>query len=341
MAMRTKIRAHWARVRFFVTLLVALSILATLVYLLTGGGLLRAKASLYSYFEDSGGMGQDALVLYNGVKIGKVTSVKLSHINDPQRVVVVRMSIERRFLSQIPRYSKSEIVTENFLGDKYIQINRGQSPEPAADDMELGHKPATNVYIRIDLTTFAAMLRDIDATLKDIQDGKSDLGQFVMTDRLYQDFLSGVKRVENDIETLADTKSTLGSLLYGKAMHDDLSATFKRLDASLAEIQAGRGASGKLMRDPAAYDDLRKSLEDVRGQIASIRDTNFMKSDELYNSLNRSLADASRGVDAFNASEMMTSQQVYESALGGVQELGNSLHDFRTNPRKYLRLKIF
>src|SRR5207237_1086370 len=98
MAMRTKIRAHWARIRVFFTLVVALSILLTLFYLLTGGGLLRAKANLYTYFEDSGGMDKGALVLYNGVKIGKVASVRLSHHKDPQRAVVVRMSIDRGFL---------------------------------------------------------------------------------------------------------------------------------------------------------------------------------------------------------------------------------------------------
>ena len=45
MAMRTKVRAHWARLRFFFTFMVALSILGTLIYLLTGGGLLKAKAT--------------------------------------------------------------------------------------------------------------------------------------------------------------------------------------------------------------------------------------------------------------------------------------------------------
>src|SRR5437762_12339652 len=130
--MRTKVRAHWARIRVFFTLMVALSILFTLAYLLTGGGLLKAKVNLYSYFEDSGGMEDAVMVVYNGVKIGKVTSVRLSHLKDPQRAVLVRMSIDRRFLDQIPSDSKSEIVVQNFLGDKIDQINRGQSPAPVA-----------------------------------------------------------------------------------------------------------------------------------------------------------------------------------------------------------------
>jgi phospholipid/cholesterol/gamma-HCH transport system substrate-binding protein len=341
MAMRTKIRAHWARIRAFFTLMVALSILFTLVYLLTGGGLLKAKVSLYTYFEDSGAMEKDALVLYNGVKIGKVASVKLSHLADPRRAVAVRLSIDRRFLSQIPSDSKSEIVIENFLGDKFIQINRGQSPTPAVENAELEHKPATNVYIRIDLATFAAQLRLIDATLKDIQDGKGDIGQFVMSDKLYTNLLSGVKQIAKQIETLADTKSELGSLLYGTELHDNLRATFQRVDATLAEMQAGRGASGKLLRDPAQYDDLRTSLDGIRRQMAGMRDTEFMKSDALYQSWVKGLTETSRSVDAFNASPLLTSQQTYESLLGSTQDLGNTLKDFRTNPKKYLRLKIF
>jgi phospholipid/cholesterol/gamma-HCH transport system substrate-binding protein len=341
MAMRTKIRAQWARIRVFFTLVVALAILFTLVYLLSGGGLLRTKTALYTYFEDSGGMEKDTPVVYNGVKIGKVSQVQLSHLSDPRRAVVVRMAVDERFLSQIPSDSKSEIVVENFLGDKIVQINRGQSPTPVVAGGELEHKPATNVYIRIDLATFAAQLRLIDATLKDIQEGKSDIGQFVMTDKLYQDLLNGVKNIEKQIATLADTKSTLGGLLYGKDLHDNIGATFRQLDKTLAEIQSGRGATGKLVRDPAQYDDLRKTLADIRRQIRDIGNTEFMKSDAAYQTWNKNLVETGRSIDAFNSTPLMASPQLYESLLGSSQQMGASLKDFRTNPKKYLRLKIF
>jgi phospholipid/cholesterol/gamma-HCH transport system substrate-binding protein len=341
MPMRTKIRAHWARIRVFFTFVVALSILCTLMYLLTGGGLLKAKATLYSHFEDSGGMEPGALVLYDGVKIGKVDSVQLSHLSDPQRAVVVRLSIERRFMNQIPSDSKSEIVTENFLGDKFIEINRGQSATPVQEDADLAHKPATNVYIRIDLTTFAAQLRTIDSLLKDIQEGKGGIGAFVMTDNLYKDLLAGVTTISKDIEAAAGSKTTLGDLLYRRDLYQSVSSTFQRLDATLAEIQAGRGATGKLLRDPAGYDDMRKQATDMRRQMQQIRDAEFMKSDALYRSWNQNLANLSRSVDNFNAGELMTSVQTYESLLGMTQDLGSTLKDFRTNPKKYLRLKIF
>jgi phospholipid/cholesterol/gamma-HCH transport system substrate-binding protein len=341
MPMRTKIRAHWARIRVLFTLMVALAILFTLMYLLSGGGLFKSRVPLYSYFEDSGGMEPGAVVLYNGVQIGKVDSVRLSHLNDPHRTVVVRLEIDLRYISQIPADSKTEIVTENFLGDKHIEIDRGKSPTPIQPNAEMAHKPATNVYIRIDLTTFAAQLRNIDAVLKDIQEGKGGIGQFVMGEQMYKDLLTAVKTISKQIETVAGTKTTLGDLLYKKDLYESLSVTFRRLDATLAEMQAGRGATGKLLRDPAAYDDLRKQAADVRKQVEQIGNTELMKSDALYQSWNQNLKSMGRSVDGFNAGESMTSVQTYESMLGMTHELGNTLHDFRTNPKKFLRLKIF
>src|SRR5690349_15458195 len=143
--MRTAIRAHWARIRVLVTVLVALSILFTLAYLLSGGGLFQSRATLRTYFEDAGTLQTDAEIDFNGVKIGKVASVRLSHLQDPHKAVEVRMHVRRSFLGQIPIDSRSEIQTVNMLGDKFIEISRGKSTVSVQDGGELEHKPATDV----------------------------------------------------------------------------------------------------------------------------------------------------------------------------------------------------
>src|SRR5579862_9113596 len=116
--MRSDVRAHWARIRVLFTVLVSIAILSTLIYLLSGGGLFRAKAVLRSYFEDSGALEPGAEVDFQGVKIGKVSSVDLAHLDDPHKTVVVAMKVDRRFLTQIPVDSKTEIDTANILGNK-------------------------------------------------------------------------------------------------------------------------------------------------------------------------------------------------------------------------------
>jgi phospholipid/cholesterol/gamma-HCH transport system substrate-binding protein len=351
--MRTQIRARWARIRVLVTVLVALAIMSTLVYLLSGGGLFKAKAGLRTYFEDSGGLERDAEVDFQGVKIGRVSSVELSHLNDPHRTVEVVMSIDRRYLKQIPDDAKSEIDTVNVLGEKFVTITC-QSPTrvrtctstvPVNDGGVLEHMPATNVYVSIDMTTFAAQLRSIDAELRDIEEGKGDLGGFVMTDEVYRDLLTGVTNVQNKIEAAVDSKSTLGQLLYSPKQYQDFSASLQRLDANLAELQAGRGALGEFLHDPATYDKARNSLADLRRSVRKAAAGTALTSDELYRQWTAQLQQITQSLDDFNAGQgagqMIATAQPYESLNGALTELRSTLQELRVNPRKFLRLQIF
>jgi phospholipid/cholesterol/gamma-HCH transport system substrate-binding protein len=347
--LRTAIRARWARIRVLIrvliTVLVALSILSTLTYVMSGGGLFKSKATLRTFFEDSGALEKGAEVDLNGVKIGTVNSVNLSGLNDPARTVEVRMRVYRRFLPQIPDDSKSEIVTQNVLGDKFIEITSGKSPTPVQDNGALAHVPATNVYVRIDTATFAAQLRSIDATLKDIEDGKGDLGQFVMTDKVYADLLAGVTKVQRDIEAAVSSDTTVGQLLYSPEMYEEFSGTLQRMDASLAELQAGRSPAGKFLRDPQVYDNARESLAGLRRSVKNAGDSGFVSSDDLYQDWNQKLAGFIRDIDDFNAGrgagQMVARADTYESLVGAMADLQSTLKDFRTNPRKYLKVKLF
>jgi phospholipid/cholesterol/gamma-HCH transport system substrate-binding protein len=338
--MRTATRARWARFRVTVTALVSLTILFTLVYLLTGGGLFKSQSRLRSYFEDSGGLERGAIVRLQGVRIGKVSAVGLSGLNDPQRTVEVVMSIERRYLAQIPSDSKSEISTDNALGDKHIEINPGKSATPVKENAQLAHKPATNVYVRIDLTTFTAQLRGIDAVLKDIQEGKGGIGQFVMTDKLYRDLISGVKQVGRQVESAVSPENTVGELLYSRESYENLRGSLQRLDAGLAQLQAGRGPTGRLLRDAAAYAELRAKLADLDRQVNQIRDTELLKSDALYQTWNRNVSALIRAVDNFSAGPLLNDVQLYESLLGATLELTGSVKDLRENPKRYLRMRM-
>ena len=343
--MRSDVRAHWARIRVLFTVVVSIAILSTLVYLLSGGGLLRAKAVLHSYFEDSGALEPGADVHFQGVKIGKVASVKLTRLSDPHRTVVVTMRVDRRFLSQIPVDSKSEIDTANVLGNKFIEINRGESPTPVQDGAILEHMPATGLYVSIDVTTFASELRSIDAALKDIEEGKGSLGQFVMTDAVYQDLLTGVTNIQKNVDAAMESKSTLGNLLYSPEKYQNVVAALERLDASLAEIQAGRGAAGEFLRKPELYDKARASLSDLRKSLEKAEKNPALQSDAAYQSWNRQLHDLMQTIDDFNAGkgagQLVANSQVYESLNGAMQELQSTLRDVRSNPKKYLHLKVF
>jgi hypothetical protein len=46
-------------------------------------------------------------------------------------------------------------------------------------------------------------------------------------------------------------------------------------------------------------------------------------------------------VNQINADPLLNSTALYESLAGMAKQTGETMKDFRTDPRKYLRLKVF
>ncbi|MBM3775116.1 MAG: MCE family protein, partial [Acidobacteria bacterium] len=115
----------WAKLRVGLMALVALAILAVLIFLLTGtGSVFRDYAVIRTYMRDSGGLSENAPVRLNGILIGHVESVRLSNLPDSGRTVEVAVLVEERFLREIPADSTAAISAANLLGDKFINITK-------------------------------------------------------------------------------------------------------------------------------------------------------------------------------------------------------------------------
>jgi phospholipid/cholesterol/gamma-HCH transport system substrate-binding protein len=344
MPSRQKLR--WAKLRIVIVAMSAFAVLSVLTYLLSGGTWLKPKVSVTTYIPDATGVEPDADVQLNGVKIGLVQSVRLTLSRDPNRVIEVRMKIERAFLPYIPDDSVTTIDSANLLGEKYININMGRSPQHVLAGGELRFPPPSSFMQNIDLRQFDAQLRTIDGIIQDIQAGKGPLGQFVMTDDLYRQFLDGVANVEKNMRAATASQSQLGQMLYSTAAYDNLTASLQQLDDRLAQLQAN-----SFLRDTTQYDQIRGQIEQVRHTLADLNagkgaGGDLIASDRAYREWNRSLAAWSENVDSLNSGEgamgrMLSNAQMYESLNGALQQLHSTMREFRENPRKFLRIKIF
>ena len=244
-------RIRWAKFRSAVVAVVALLILSVLVWLLTGGTWLKPKTYLTTYIPDSTGIAPNADVELNGVLVGKVSSVRLTHSRVPSRVVEVRLRVLQDSLRNIPEDSVTELDSANLLGDKYIDILMGRSPQPVRANGVLAYRQPSGMMQNIDLAQFAAQLKTIDQTIIDIQAGKGSLGQFVVNDDLYRKFLDGVNNVGKKVHAAKGTQSQLGQILYSATKHDELRQSLRRLDDRLAQIQ-----QSQLLRDSSQSSDV-------------------------------------------------------------------------------------
>jgi len=334
-------RVRWAKFRVTSVSVVALLILMTLVYLLTGGTLLEKKVTLYLFIPDASGLSHESPVRVDGIDVGKVSTVVLTGSNNPLRVVRVTMKVGRDKLESISTDSMTQISADTLVGDKFVDIVSGKAPGHIQPFGELNFKGQPDMMRTIDLVDFERQLRIVDATLADIEKGANPLGQFILTDTVYVSLRKKFIELQGAIRTAKLTTSFAGSVVYTDALYRKMREPLVQLDQTLARLQAGEGALGKFLRNPAQYDQARAEARDLRKSIAGVQSAEFVNSDGMYAGWNRTVSGLIQKVDEMNAMPMFSSSAVFDNLNGAATEMRNTLKDFREDPRKFLRLKVF
>jgi phospholipid/cholesterol/gamma-HCH transport system substrate-binding protein len=205
---------------------------------------------------------------------------------------------------------------------------------------EITHKEQSDFMKSLDLAQIAKQLRDVDAVVTDIEQGKSLLGQFIQGDAFYNDLRRRTRELERGMQAIASTTSEIGQALYSDKLYRQVSEPLATLDQDLAQLQSGQGSGGRLLRDSAQYDQLQASARDLRKSIGDFRSAEFLGSDQMYNDWCRSLAVLIQSVEDMNANPVLATSETYDNLSGYAKEMRNLVRDFRKDPRKFLRLKF-
>src|SRR5579862_3775899 len=121
-------RASWARLKVGILAIFAMSVLAVLIFLITGNtNLFESNVMVYTYMADAAALTNGAPVNLDGIPIGKVKAIRLSGSKDPMKLVRIEMQLPQHTLRDIPNDSLASISSANVLGTKYINIKSGKS----------------------------------------------------------------------------------------------------------------------------------------------------------------------------------------------------------------------
>ena len=338
--MPTPRQVTWAKFRVAMAVVAAVAIMSVLVYLLTGGTLLTAKATVYIYIPDATALSSASPVRVNGVDVGRVVNVALSGSTEPNRVIRVTLEIEQNHMPDIPADSYAQVSTDNVVGDKYVDITRGRTAAGIRPNGEIVLKGQPELLKTLDLQQFEVQVRTVEATLDDIEQGRSELGKFILGEDTYKDILRWVGDLHNGLQATARTTNAVGSIIYTDQLYRQIEEPAAKLDSGLARLEAGEGQLGRLLRDDAQYVQLRDMIANLRKTVASVQSNQLVQSDEQYAEWNQMLASFIKNVDEVSASPLLGTPSEYENWIGISKELRAGLADFRKDPRKFLRVKI-
>lgn len=339
--MPTAHQITWAKIRVFTVLLAASSILFVLIYLLTAGTLFQAKSLLYVYIPDAAGLSSASVVRVNGVDVGKVDNISWSGLNQSSRVVKLTLKIERPFLESIPTDSFAQIESDTAAGDKYLAITRGQSAMTVRTGAEISFRAQPELLQTLDITQFTDQLRAVDAQVTQVEQGQNPTGQLLLSDQLYNQVRKVIADFEREIRGLESPQNPIGKMLYTDEGYHRFDDPLRQIDQVIAAMQSGQNRLGNLLQKDTDYNQLITRLTDLRRSLQKLETNNLLVSDEMYSQWNRSLTSLIESIDQFDESPVLSTSEVYDNLTGLANQLRGNVHDFREDPQKFLRIKIF
>ncbi|MBZ5594444.1 MAG: MlaD family protein [Acidobacteriia bacterium] len=349
-------KVSFAQLRVGIMAILAMLIVAVLIFLLTGSkNLFRRTFQLRTFMDDSSGMADGAPVRLNGIPVGDVDQLKLSGAKDPRRIVEIDMEIRYDFLTEIPKDSRAGISASNLLGDKFINITKGMQADHVQPGDEIASVPNQDIPELMAqsaglLAQLQGLLGRANTILNDVEAGKGNIGKFLKDEELYSRLNSAIAETQQILTDVRSGKGTISRLLYDDTLANDVHATLDKLNAILTELQQGRGTAGKLIKDEALYNELRSATTQFNQLLTDLQAGKgsagkLLKDDRLYNEINQLLAKVDTTIDKLNAGQgtlgqLMVNPQLYESLNGVTVEMRQFVKDMRANPKKFLRIKL-
>ncbi|MGA2327618.1 MAG: MlaD family protein [Bryobacteraceae bacterium] len=349
-------KVRWAQLRVGVMAIVAMTILAVLIWLFTGQtSLWERYANIYSYMRDSAALADGAPVRLNGILVGSVKGVELTRSTDPNRVVRVVMKVNSNRLSEIPVDSIAGIAAENVLGTKYINIAKGRKPQTVQPEGELPSEASAEIEDLVKkgfglFDSVQAILNRLDKIVSQVESGQGTIGKFLIDDEFYNRLVATVAEFQKVTVAISSGKGTVGKLLYDEGLYNDARASLQRLDAVIQELQQGQGTAGKLLKDPALYDETRASIAEFRKILDDLNAGKgtagkLLKDETVHKQIESVLSKLDTTLDRLNSGQgtmgqLMVNPQLYDSIKGMTEELHSLLADIHKNPKKFLRIKM-
>jgi phospholipid/cholesterol/gamma-HCH transport system substrate-binding protein len=349
-------KVAWSQLKVGIMAMIALAILAVLLFLMTGANNpFSDKFILYAFFPDSVAMTDGAAVRLNGILVGKVSRIELTGDANNKRAVRMTMEIEEHFKGNIPKDSEVGYDAENVLGTKYLNIERGRSREHVQTGAEIKSKDEMDVMAMLQsasplLESMQSILKRVDALVAQLEAGKGSIGRLLYDDEMYRKVDAILADFEKVTHALASGQGTLGAMLYDPSLYNEVRGTVKRLDSVIEGIQKGEGTAGKLVKDPALYDELRQSSTELKTLLANLNAGQgsagkLLHEDTLHNEVIATLNRLNSTLDKLNAGQgtlgqLMVNPALYENLVGTMAETSALMKDFRKNPKKFLTIQL-
>jgi phospholipid/cholesterol/gamma-HCH transport system substrate-binding protein len=333
------------KIKWALAVLSVIGLLGAAVFLLFHASELSpGYVHLHTYLDDASGLMDGTQVRLDGIPIGYLDGQKLTGSRNPRKKVEFDLKVQARYLQDIPVDSAVALASDNLLGEQYIGIRRGHSPQHVEAGAELGSNLAEDITkimagMSQQLDRLQAIFTRADKLMSGVDTGKGAIGKIVqnpqpaagvkgeldqlmadvqhghgtMTKLLYDDPLDA--QLQAPLKKLGEVKASFNtSSTKMKDFSDELNRTSGEFQALQTELKSGKGSAAKVSQLQARLDELSVKIEDMMSRIDSGQGT---------------------------IGQLLVNPQFNDALAGTTREFQELFKGLKTNPMKFVKLKVF
>jgi phospholipid/cholesterol/gamma-HCH transport system substrate-binding protein len=249
-------------IRAGVFLLLSFAVLAVMIFTVSDiQSLFKKKKEIKVLFQFSDGIEKNAPVRLSGIKVGKVTNIRVL----PEKGDKIELTLSIYSDTVIRRDTKAAIKTQGLIGGKYVELTGGSSQSPL---LEPGGLIMGEESFKMEDLTKTAL--DVAVKLKNIADnlnkalGDPALAKSIKTTIAnLQDVSANIKIMTSSKEEVAQGLKNLPEILKKlDASADNLKAITEKSDTIVGENKKNIDAALESFREMAK--NLKETTDDVK-----------------------------------------------------------------------------
>ena len=282
-------------VKVGVVAIVAIGIMVWGFNYLKGTNLFVQSKSVYTVYPKVPGLSVSAPIIINGVQSGIVDAIYFHP--DKSSNVIVRLNITEDQL-KIPKDSRADLISLDFLGTKAIGLKLGESSEElkAGDTIQSYFEKSMLDDVSEQILPVKQKAEDLIDSLQ-VSVTKFNLAldnmNTVFDERNKRNFAASITRLKETIESMNALANNMNNtvntsvkptLKVYKNLGDSLAAldmkntlvkaqkTFEDLSATLDKINKGEGTMGQLINNDSLYNNLEAVSRDMDSLMIDLRE---------------------------------------------------------------------
>ena len=350
---RSKRKIGLGELRVGLLVLIAIGVFVFLI--LNASGELNPFAShlhLRARFPDANGLREGSEVRLAGVRIGKVSRIRLMTANEVGTAPVkdkieVYLTIDNRIdgvpaNERIRTDSTAQQSSPSLLGSEMIvNITPGTAlGQPVTENFQLTSNPSSTMG---DLATTATdtaakvgkLTDELNDILKNVREGKGTVGRLFNDEALYNNLNATIRDAEDLAQQIKSGKGSAGRFIYDEALYNNANDIAANLKVISENIRAGKGSAGKIISSDELYNKVNRIADRVNHSMdqidAIVADVNagrgtlgrLVKDEAIYN-------DARAAIARFN-----TTAERIDNVVAGAQRGEGTLGKLITDEQLY------